>query len=224
MSKLPSMPMFVDAYLADTRKLSLAERGAYTDILFFMWSNGGRILDDEGEICRMLGVGPKRWATIRSRLLNGFIQRYGNDSNGYFLEQKRLGIEWGKVQTFIDRQSERGKRSQAAQKEKKQILNGNAGSTKVGSSQKPTKAGLNRTTTPKPNKDIITSLQEAEETTTTSVAAAPDGAAPSVEPDDPGEIPEALRRTAQPEGSKAYLLETGLMKGQTPFLPRRRHA
>jgi uncharacterized protein YdaU (DUF1376 family) len=52
---LAMLPWFPRDYLAATRGMTLAERGAYTDLLFFQWDTGP-LPNDPGRLARMLGV------------------------------------------------------------------------------------------------------------------------------------------------------------------------
>lgn len=62
MSKAQSMPLYCDAYLADTMGLTLEEHGAYLKILMVTWRNNGKPLaDDDKRLARMLGVTVARW-------------------------------------------------------------------------------------------------------------------------------------------------------------------
>ena len=47
MSKAPSMPMYWDAYIADTTHLSTEEHGAYLLLLAAMWRRDGSVPDDD---------------------------------------------------------------------------------------------------------------------------------------------------------------------------------
>ncbi len=70
MSAPASIPLFGDAYLADTRHLSLEEHGAYCQLLMIAWRLPNCALpDDEKRISQMLGVTPKKWATIRDSVM-----------------------------------------------------------------------------------------------------------------------------------------------------------
>jgi uncharacterized protein YdaU (DUF1376 family) len=54
-SNLPMLPWFPRDYIAATRGWSLAERGAYCDLLFFSWDLGS-LPNDLSRLARMLGV------------------------------------------------------------------------------------------------------------------------------------------------------------------------
>lgn len=62
------LPWFVRDYIAATRHLSLAERGAYTDLLFLSWEMGP-LPSDPTRLARLIGVSApefKRvWMTLR---------------------------------------------------------------------------------------------------------------------------------------------------------------
>lgn len=148
MSKLPAMPFFVDAYLADTRKLSWELRGVYTDLLFFMWAEGGKLRDDDSELAARIGAPLKKWLAIRPLLIAFFI-RFGSDEAGWWLTQKRLQEEWNYVQDRRAKNAEKGRRSGASRREKSEILN--HGSTAVRTTVQPQFAsGSNRRRTPIP--------------------------------------------------------------------------
>jgi uncharacterized protein YdaU (DUF1376 family) len=67
---LAMLPWFVRYYIAATRQFSLAERGAYTDLLFLSWEIGP-LPNDPIRLARLIGVSApefKRvWTTIRTK-------------------------------------------------------------------------------------------------------------------------------------------------------------
>lgn len=74
MSEAPAMPVFCDAYLADTMHLSLDEHGAYVKILMVTWRNNGIPLkDDPKRIARVLGISVSRWVTKLRPVIIGFF-------------------------------------------------------------------------------------------------------------------------------------------------------
>lgn len=153
MSKLPSMPLFCDAYLADTAHLTIEESGAYLHLLMAMWRNGGTIPDDDKDNARICKVGMKKWRSLKVRLLP-FLQSYGPVDN-LRLTQKRLSAEMQKVIDYRRAQSVRGERSAQSRAEQKQLLNSNQRSF-----QKPAKTQPNVNTYP--YRDISTSSKDAE--------------------------------------------------------------
>jgi uncharacterized protein YdaU (DUF1376 family) len=65
------LPWFVRDYIAATRHLSLAERGAYTDLLFLSWENGP-LPKDPVRLARLVGCGAEEfgqqvWPAIREK-------------------------------------------------------------------------------------------------------------------------------------------------------------
>lgn len=70
MKKAPAMPLFGDAYLADTRHLSLEEHGAYLQLLLIAWRSPDCTLpNDDKRLAMMLGISAKRWASIRPQVM-----------------------------------------------------------------------------------------------------------------------------------------------------------
>lgn len=69
-SATPSIPLFGDAYLADTRHLSLEEHGAYLQLLMIAWRTEGCCLpDDDSRLARMLGVTAARWRKLKPTVM-----------------------------------------------------------------------------------------------------------------------------------------------------------
>lgn len=86
------MPLFCDAFIADTQHLTLEEAGAYMKILMVTWRNNGVALpDDAKRMCRTLSVTPAKWAKLRESLVEFFDLSDGN------FRQKRLEKEWSYV-------------------------------------------------------------------------------------------------------------------------------
>ena len=91
MSQAPFMPVFVDAYLADTGHLSTEEHGAYVLLLMAMWRRGGTVPDDDRNNARITGMSRHKWIHVKKRLLP-FLTVEGDT-----FTQKRLKKEWGYV-------------------------------------------------------------------------------------------------------------------------------
>jgi uncharacterized protein YdaU (DUF1376 family) len=91
------MPLFGDAYMADTRHLSLEEHGAYLSLLMIAWRSPDCALpDDDARLARMLGVTPKKWAKLKPSIM-GFWEL---GEHGW--QQKRLLKE----RRFVAKKSE----------------------------------------------------------------------------------------------------------------------
>jgi uncharacterized protein YdaU (DUF1376 family) len=100
MSQAPYMPLFVDAFLADTWHLTAEEVGCYITILMNMWRRNGSIPNDQEEIaftCRMKHRSV-RWRKMWKKLEPFFTVE------GDRLTQKRLKKEWNYVQEFSEKQ------------------------------------------------------------------------------------------------------------------------
>jgi uncharacterized protein YdaU (DUF1376 family) len=102
MSLAPSMPMFWDAYLADTTHLSTEEHGAYLLLLAAMWRRNGWVPDDDRDNGRILGLSPARWRRVKERLRPLLIFKDGQ------ITQKNLLKIWETTQEKIAKNRENG--------------------------------------------------------------------------------------------------------------------
>jgi len=95
MSKAPSMPMYWDAYIADTTHLTTEEHGAYLLLLGAMWRRNGWVPDDAKDLARILGLTVAKWKRTKERL-SGFLIF----ENGH-ITQKKLLETWEITQEKI---------------------------------------------------------------------------------------------------------------------------
>ena len=103
MAELPILPIKTDAILSDTMHLSAEEFGVYCRLLFVMWRQRGRLVDDDRELALIGGVSLRRWRRIKPRVMRPMTVAAGQVS------QKRLTDTWLQVQDL------RRKRAQASQ-------------------------------------------------------------------------------------------------------------
>ena len=74
----PAMPLFTDAYLADTRHLTTEQHGAYLLLLMCAWrSRACAFADDDGALARIAGLSPTKWRRMRPVLAGFFDIRDG---------------------------------------------------------------------------------------------------------------------------------------------------
>jgi uncharacterized protein YdaU (DUF1376 family) len=92
----PSIPLFGDAYLADTRHLSLEEHGAYLQLMMIAWRIDGCCLpDDDARLARMLGITLAKWKKLKPPVMafwtidNGVWKQGRLSKERDFVEQKR---------------------------------------------------------------------------------------------------------------------------------------
>lgn len=104
MSQAPLMPMFWDAYLADTTHLTTEEHGAYLLLLGAMWRRNGWVPDDDKDVARILGLTPAKWRKIKERL-RGFL----TFDQGHITQKNLLKI-WENTQEKIAKNRENGAR------------------------------------------------------------------------------------------------------------------
>jgi uncharacterized protein YdaU (DUF1376 family) len=105
MSKAPAMPMYWDAYLADTTHLTTEEHGAYMLLLAAMWRRNGSVPDDDKDNARILGLTNAKWRKIKARFIatiSGF--RVENDA----ITQEKLQKTWEITQEKIDKNRSNG--------------------------------------------------------------------------------------------------------------------
>lgn len=89
MSAYPSLPLFTDAFLADTGHLPAQETGAYLLLLMIAWrSPECRIPDDDTKLCRWARVDARTWRRIKPNVMEFWTLDEG------FWTQKRLRKEW----------------------------------------------------------------------------------------------------------------------------------
>jgi len=102
MSQAPSMPLYWDAYLADTTHLSTEEHGAYLLLLGAMWRRNGSVPDDDRDNARIVGLSPAKWRKVKTRLSVFLIF----DNGG--ISQKKLQETWRITQEKITTNRENG--------------------------------------------------------------------------------------------------------------------
>lgn len=127
MSKAPAMPMYWDAYLADTTHLTTEEHGAYMLLLAAMWRRNGYVPDDDKDNARILGLTPAKWRKIKARLtatISGF------NADGDVITQEKLRKTWEITQEKIAKNAENGaKGGRAAARKNNNLAEANATET-----------------------------------------------------------------------------------------------
>lgn len=104
MSQLPALPLWIDAWVADTAHLSRAERGLYHDLIVLMWKTPGcRVPNDLAWIARKLRCSAEEVAVLEV-IIAEFCQSSGN-----WITQKRLQKEFDYVCSKSKKQSGRAK-------------------------------------------------------------------------------------------------------------------
>jgi uncharacterized protein YdaU (DUF1376 family) len=98
MSKAPAMPMYWDAYLADTTHLTTEEHGAYMLLLAAMWRRNGSVLDDDKDNARILGLTPAKWRKVKARFVATIS---GFHADGDTITQEKLRKTWENTQEKI---------------------------------------------------------------------------------------------------------------------------
>lgn len=96
------MPMYWDAYLADTTHLTTEEHGAYMLLLAAMWRRNGSIPEDDSDIARILGMTKGKWAKTKARLAGFLIFENGE------ISQKKLQKLWKNTQEKIEKNRANG--------------------------------------------------------------------------------------------------------------------
>lgn len=105
MSKAPSMPMYWDAYLADTTHLTTEEHGAYLLLLAAMWRRDGSVPDDDKDNARIVGVTVAKWRKIKARLVATIA---GIELVDGVITQEKLQKTWQKTQETIEKNKQNG--------------------------------------------------------------------------------------------------------------------
>lgn len=81
MADFPAMPLFTDAYMADTQHLTNEEHGVYLRLLMFAWRTPGCCLpDDDMRLALMVGLSPHKWSRIKPTIMAFWTKDFGNYS------------------------------------------------------------------------------------------------------------------------------------------------
>lgn len=106
MSRSDMMPLWTDAYLADTQDLDAIQHGMYFLLIMRAWRSGeARLRDDERALSNIARVSLAQW-----RKHSPAIMEYWTLKDGYWT-QKRLVELWKTRTNFIDEQRARGNNS-----------------------------------------------------------------------------------------------------------------
>ncbi len=91
MAAYPAMPLFTDAYLADTRHLTTEEHGAYLLLLMCAWrSKDCALADDDGALARIAGLSPTKW-----RRMKPVLRSFFDIEDGRWRQAKLLSVYEG---------------------------------------------------------------------------------------------------------------------------------
>lgn len=96
-NSLAMLPWFPRDFIASTRAMRLAERGAYCDLLFYQWEMGSLPADTEA-LARLLGASPKEFANVWKVISEKFV-KVGDRLTNRRLEEHRakaVNIQEGK--------------------------------------------------------------------------------------------------------------------------------
>ena len=105
MASYPSLPLWTDAYMADTGHLSFEEHGVYMMLLMTIWrSPNCRIPNDMKWIQRRLRASQTEMDMIVEPIVKEFF-----DTSGNWITQKRLKQEYNYVSARSKSQSDRAK-------------------------------------------------------------------------------------------------------------------
>lgn len=90
MAEFPAIPLWTDAYLADTRHLTTLEHGAYLLLLMEAWRRPHCDLpDDDLMLARLAGLRPTEWDEVKPIVMSFWIR----DKRRKVWTQKRLTKE-----------------------------------------------------------------------------------------------------------------------------------
>jgi len=111
--KLPAMYFFPNDYISSTRTFTMAQRGIYTDLLFFSHTMNGKGLPcDINELCRMIfpmTFDPEEIEQLRADLTFVLEKKFYMENDRYF--NKRQQIEFVKGLELSNKRSQARKKS-----------------------------------------------------------------------------------------------------------------
>ena len=108
MAEFPALPLFTDAYMADTRHLTTVQHGAYLLLLMTAWRMPDcRLPDDDRLLARWAGMDYRNWIKTRPFIIEQFWQKTDDGK----LQQNRLLDERKFADTVRRKNSAAGKAS-----------------------------------------------------------------------------------------------------------------
>ena len=88
MANYPAMPLWSDAYIADTQHLTNEEHGVYLRLLMFAWRTPDCSLpDDDKRLALMVGVTPKKWDKLKTSIMS-----FWDLDGGRWTQKKQLKV------------------------------------------------------------------------------------------------------------------------------------
>lgn len=128
MADYPALPLWTDAYLADTDHLTLVEHGAYFRLLMLMWrSPSCRIPNDPNWIIRRLRIDLDTFENVVKPVIDEFCTSTGN-----WITQKRLSEE---IEYLRENSKTQSARAKSRWKKEKGACRANAGGTSSADAQ-----------------------------------------------------------------------------------------
>lgn len=148
MSAFPSLPLFTDAFIADTGHLSAQETGAYLMLMMVAWrSPDCRLPDADDKLARWARVDRRTWLRIKP-----IVMEFWTLADGFWT-QKRLSKERDVVSKRAEAARENGKHGGRPNSLKNNDAGNPAGSARVSGSKPPNP-------NPNPNQEEPTVLPE----------------------------------------------------------------
>lgn len=145
MALYPALPLFTDAYLADTRHLTTEEHGAYLLLLMCAWRSAGCSLEDNDKtLARIAGLSPTKW-----RRLKPVLAQFFSVDDGQW-RQKKLQAVYSDVAARVARNKANGARGGRARAAKTSRSTGKGGQQKT--CQMASEAGGKKEAPPKATK------------------------------------------------------------------------
>jgi uncharacterized protein YdaU (DUF1376 family) len=130
MAEFPALPLFTDAYMADTRHLSAAQHGAYLLLLMTAWRMPDCCLpDDDRALARWAAMDHRTWLKNKAAVMT--FWKLGEDAKW---RQHRLLDERNHVENRRHKNSDAGKASALKRKNRGSTSvqpNGNQNSTPI---------------------------------------------------------------------------------------------
>ncbi|MDO9428421.1 MAG: DUF1376 domain-containing protein [Methylobacterium sp.] len=153
---LPTMPVGVDRYLADTAHLTPEEQGLYFRLQIYAWRSPGCCLpDDDARLARMLGISLKRWASLKPSVMalwtltddgwvNDQVAREHEFVSGKVEKKRAAGKLGGRPKSLKNNDTAKASGSENGKQNESELKAATATATKTLKVPKGTDAGFER--------------------------------------------------------------------------------